>query len=187
MPQRSLFTNAYVVFPQSDTPGSDKLDSIVDLTKRIFTPGAPDDIMPAWIRASSQAERYKVLRSNRGVGDFMAMQILTDWGYQCGEDLEDTFLMPGPGSVKGAKAIDPNAKTMDVVRRVVREVRVMPGSPRLGSRVPSLMDIGSNLLCEWSKYTRFRSQPLPTKRYVPAHPGPQPDPVLPSYYTEDLL
>lgn len=186
--QRSLFTSAYLVFPQSDTPGTDKLDSIIDLTKRLFTSGSPQYIMPAWRRAKTQAERFKILRSNKGVGDFMAMQVLTDWGYQCGEDREDEFLVPGPGSIKGAKSLDPTAKTLDVVRRVVKEVRALPDCPRLGyNRVPSLMDIGSNLLCEWSKYVRFKGQPLPTKVYKPAHPGPQVSPVLPDYYYEDLL
>lgn len=185
----TFFTNAYLVFPQSSTPGTDKLDSIIDLTARLFTPGSPDDIMPDWLAATTQAERFKVLRRNKGVGDFMAMQILTDWGYVCGEDRENDFLVPGPGSVKGAKAIDPDARTMDVVHRVVDAVRGLADCPRLGYRTPSLMDIGSNLLCEWSKRVRYANQPLPKKPYRPAHPGPQPDPVLPSYYTEgnDLL
>jgi hypothetical protein len=186
--QRSMFTGAYLVFPQSSTPGTDKLDSIIDLTKRLFTPGSPDDIMPEWGKAKTQAERFKLLRRNKGVGDFMSMQVLTDWGYQCGEDREEEFLVPGPGSIKGAKALDPNAKTMDVVRRVVKEVRGVANSPRLGYRSPSLMDIGSNLLCEWSKYTRHaKAAKLPEKGYKPAHPGPQPDPILPSYYDEELI
>ena len=185
--QRSLFTGAYLVFPQSQTPGTDKLDSIIDLTKRLFTPGSPEDVMPDWFKARTQEQRFKILRRNSGVGDFMSMQILTDWGYQCGEDREDEFLVPGPGSIKGAKALDPNARTMDVVKRVVKEVRGVANSPRLGYRSPSLMDIGSNLLCEWSKYVRFREPAVPTKIYTPAHPGSQPDPVLPSYYNEDLI
>jgi len=184
---RSVFTNAYLVFPQSGTPGTDKLESIVDLAQRLFTPGSEQDIMPEWERASTQAERFKLLRRNKGVGDFMSMQVLTDWGYLQDEDREDEFLVPGPGSVKGAKALDPGAKPMDTVRRAVTAVRGVAGSPRLGYRVPSLMDIGSNLLCEWSKYVRFRGQEVPPKTYTPAHPGPQPAPVLPSYYNEDLL
>lgn len=179
-----FFTNAYLVFPQSSTPGTDKLDSIIDLTKRLFL---EEDITTEWMAASTQAERFKILRRNKGVGDFMAMQILTDWGYLGDEDREDEFLMPGPGSIKGAKALDPTAKTMDVVQRVVREVRGLADCPRLGYRTPSLMDIGSNLLCEWSKYVRFRGQPVPAKTYQPAHPGPQPAPVLPTYYDEDIL
>lgn len=184
-----MFTSAYLVFPQSPVPGTDKLDSIIDLTKRLFTPGSPEDVMLDWGKARSHAERFKVLRRNKGVGDFMSMQVLADWTYAQDRDLEDEFLMPGPGSVKGAAALDPNARTMDVVKRVVREVRGLPDCPRLGYRVPSLMDIGSNLLCEWSKYVRFRDKPVPTKIYKPAHPGEQPAPVLPSYYTEgaDLL
>jgi hypothetical protein len=185
--QRPFFTGAYLVFPQSDTPGTDKLDSIIDLTQRLFTPGSPQDIMPRWMHATSQAERFRLLRQNKGVGDFMAMQVLTDWGYQCGEDREDEFLVPGPGSIKGAKAIDPTAKPMDLVHRIVKEVQALPDCPTVGYRRPSLMDIGSNLLCEWSKYVRFRGQALPTKTYQPAHPGPQAPPVLPSYYSEDIL
>ncbi len=184
---KQIFTGAYLVFPQSDTPGTDKLDSVIGLTKRLFTPGSPDDIMPKWERARSQAERYKILRSNKGVGDFMAMQVLTDWGYGQDVDREEEFLQPGPGSVRGAKALIPNASTMTVVKRVVGEVRALPQCPRLGYRVPSLMDIGSNLLCEWSKYVRFKGQAVPVKTYTPAHPGPQEPPVLPSYYTEGLL
>lgn len=185
--KRSMFTNAYLVFPQSDVKGTDKLDSIVDLAKRLFTPGSPDDVMPDWERASSQAARFKVLRRNKGVGDFMAMQVLTDWGYLGDVDREDEFLVPGPGSIKGAKQLDPTARTMDVVHRVVHEVRSLPDCPRVGYRVPSLMDIGSNLLCEWSKYARFRLTPVPAKTYKPTHPGPQPAPLLPSYYDEDIL
>lgn len=184
---RTVFTNAYLVFPQSQEKGTDKLDSIIDLTTRLFTPGSPEDIFIDWEKAKTQEARFKVLRRNKGVGDFMSMQILTDWGYQSGVDREDEFLMPGPGSIKGAKALDPEAKTMDVVRRVVQEVRALADCPRLGYRTPSLMDIGSNLLCEWSKYVRFRGQPLPAKSYAPAHPGPQAPPVLPDYYTEDIL
>lgn len=183
---RSVFTNAYLVFPQSDVKGTDKLDSIVDLTKRLFTPDSPDYVVTDFMSAKTQAARFQVLRRNKGVGDFMAMQVLTDWGYLQDEDREDEFLVPGPGSIKGAKALDPAARTLDVVHRVVREVRALPDCPRLGYRVPSLMDIGSNLLCEWSKYVRFRDAPA-AKIYTPAHPGPQPTPVLPSYYTEDLI
>lgn len=178
-----FFTNAYLVFPQSDVPGTDKLDSIVNLTRRLFTPGSPDDIMPDWNRARTQKERFAVLRRNKGVGDFMAMQVLTDWGYGQEDDREDDFLMPGPGSRKGAKALRPGQAVDSTIKEVFAAVRELPECPRLGYRVPSLMDIGSNLLCEWSKYVRFRAQPIPAKTYRPAHPGVQPEPVLPSYYT----
>ena len=182
-----VFTHAYVVAPQSGTRGTDKLDSVIDTTKRSFTPGSPDDVMPAWDRAENQEQRFKALRAPKGVGNFMAMQTLTDWGYSQPDDHEDEFLVPGPGSINGAAALYPGVKTAEVVQRVVEAVRALPDCPRLGHRVPSLMDIGSNLLCEYSKFFRFSQQPLPTKPYVPAHPGPQPTPVLPSYYTEDLL
>jgi hypothetical protein len=181
--ERPFFTSAYLVFPQSDTPGTDKLDSIINLTQRLFTPGSPDDVMPSWEVAPTQSVRFNALKRNKGVGDFMAMQVLTDWGYQCGEDREDDFLIPGPGSIKGAKAVNPNARVGDTVKAVYGALRALPECPRLGYRVPSLMDIGSNLLCEYSKYHRYSQGPVADRPYKPAHPGPQPDPVLPDYYT----
>ncbi len=185
--ERSIYTNAYQVFVPSDVSGTDKLDIILGTTKRLFTPGSPDYLMPAWQRARTQAERFRLLRKVNGVGDFMSMQILTDWGYGQSVDREDEFLVPGPGSVKGAAALMPGVPTTKVVNEVVLQVRAMPQCPRLGYRVPSLMDIGSNLLCEWSKYVRYRGQPVSAKNYRPAHPGLQSDPVLPAYYAEDLI
>ena len=193
---RPVFTNAYLVYPQSSTPGTDKLDSIVDLTRRLFDRDSPDDVMVGWRKLplhGHQAERFKLLRRNKGVGDFMSMQVLTDWSYGLSRDMEDEFLVPGPGSIKGAKALRPNATVGDTVKEVLHRVRELPQCPRLGYRVPSLMDIGSNLLCEWSKYVRYQQATDFTKAarqpYKPAHPGPQPEPTLPSYYTEgaDLL
>jgi hypothetical protein len=189
---RPVFTNAYLVYPQSSKPGTDKLDSIIDLTARLFDRDSPDDVMRGWRKLplhGHQAERFRLLRRNKGVGDFMSMQVLTDWSYSLSRDMEDEFLVPGPGSIKGAKALRPNSSVGDTVKEVFYQVRELPQCPRLGYRVPSLMDIGSNLLCEWSKYVRFRAQPSQPKPYVPAHPGPQPTPVLPAYYTEgdDLL
>ena len=185
--ERKTFTGAYLVFPQSSEIGTDKLDSILDLALGAFTPGSPKDVMPAWEAATSNKERFLALRSVKGVGDFMSMQVLADWVYSQPVDTEEDFLQPGPGSIKGAKALRPDVPPREVVDEVVQAVRGLPDCPRLGYyRKPSLMDIGSNLLCEWSKYVRFREQPKGAP-YRPAHPGPQPAPVLPSYYTEDLL
>jgi hypothetical protein len=53
-----------------------------------------------------------------------------------------------------------------------------PGDP---VRVPSWMDV-QNTLCEFSKWVRFSEKPLPGKPYRPAHPGPQPAPLLPQHW-----
>lgn len=179
--ERSVFTSAYLVFPQSTEPGTDKLDSIFDLTHRLFDPGSPDDIVPDFVRARSQAERFKVLRRNKGVADFMSQQVLTDWGYtpHCGEFREDDFLVPGPGSRKGAAALAPGARAEDVAQWAWETVRSQPDCPVLEGRKPSLMDVGSNLLCEFSKLVRYTPKGEP---YKPAHPGPQPPPELPGWW-----
>lgn len=179
--ERPVFTNAYLVFPQSSVRGTDKLESIIELTKRLFTPGSPDDVVPDFERATTQAERFATLRRNKGVADFMSMQVLTDWGYtpHCGEDREDEFVVPGPGARKGAAELGLTGE--EAVSWALKAVRRMEDGPRLEGRPPSLMDV-QNCLCEFSKYARFArsaSQPQP---YSPAHPGVQLAPVLPAHF-----
>jgi hypothetical protein len=164
--KRSVFTSAYLVFPQSQIPGTDKLESIVDLTKRLFLHGT---VAQEFLAAGTQAERFQVLRQNKGVADFMSMQILTDWGYTT-KFREDDFVVAGPGARKGAAHLDPTAKAEDVISWAVKAIRSSPTAPRLEGRLPSYMDV-QNCLCEFSKYVRYMSKPSPEKLYAPAHPG----------------
>lgn len=175
---RPVFTSAYLVFPQSTVAGTDKLDSIIDLTERLSDNGAFDD----FLAAPFQEDRFAALRRNKGVADFMSMQILTDWGYTpfAREDRENEFVVLGPGAVKGALAIDPDSKPYDTFRWVYDAV-TREGTTRLGDRLPSYMDV-QNCLCEFSKYVRFEGKPGKAKPYQPAHPGPQPEPVLPAHW-----
>lgn len=181
--ERTVFTHAYLVFPQSHVKGTDKLESILDLTKRLFTPGSSQDVVPDFLAAQTQAERFATLRRNKGVGDFMSMQILTDWGYtpHCGVDREDEFVVLGPGARKGALAL--NTGNPDATFRWALEaIRSSPSCPRLPTgRLPSYMDV-QNTLCEFSKYDRYARKPSPQQLYKPAHPGVQLPPVLPEHW-----
>jgi len=177
--QGRFFTNAYLVFPQSTVPGTDKLDSIIDLTSRLFTPGSPQDVVPDFLAGKNQPERFAALRRNKGVADFMSMQILTDWGYtpHCGEDRENEFVVAGPGARKGAAALgmDPQA----AIEWGVLSLR-NSGTVRLGDRLPSYMDV-QNCLCEFSKYVRFQQDDSHKRTWQPAHPGWR-DYVVPDFW-----
>ena len=182
-----IFTGAYLIYPQSATPGSDKLEAIIRLTQRLFSPDSPDDVVPDFLAATTQAERFGVLRRNRGVADFMSMQILTDWGYTgFGGDRENEFVVPGPGSRKGIQTITDTPDQSAFLHFARAEVLMGDDVPMLnlpggGSRVPSIMDV-QNTLCEFSKYVRYLSKGTTDKPYSPAHPGQQPDPVLPAHW-----
>ena len=181
--ERPVFTSAYLVFPQSAVRGTDKLESIIQLTKRLFTPGSPDDIVPDFERATTQAERFATLRRNKGVADFMSMQVLTDWGYtpHCGEDREDEFVVPGPGARNGAEELGLPAEK--AVEWAYEAVRSLPDPPTLAGRLPSRMDV-QNCLCEFSKYARHaRGSSSVQRPYSPAHPGVASAPVLPEHWT----
>ena len=171
--QQPFFTNAYLVYPQSSVPGTNKIDSIIDLVQRVFTA----DFSYDWHNAPDMQTRFGLLRINKGVGDFMSMQVLTDWGYTLDVDHEDDWVRVGPGAIKGAKIID---RGVAWAHRAVKELENCPTI--LDGRKPSLMDV-QNCLCEFSKYWRYQQQEVSTdKPYEPAHSGPQPDPVYPLYY-----
>lgn len=162
---RSLFTNAYLVYPQSAVPGTDKLDSIVDLTKRLFL---EDNAWVGWFLnpLTDQEHRFGYLRQHKGVADFMSMQILTDWGYST-EFREDEFVKAGPGAIKGATALGMRAS--EAIPWAVKSLRSMENPPLLDGRLPSYMD-AQNCLCEFSKYVRYQERPTPVAPYTPAHP-----------------
>lgn len=182
---RTVFTNAYLVFPQSHEKGTDKLESILALTDRLFN---KEGLAAQFLVAECQQERYKVLRANKGVGDFMSMQILTDWGYtRFGSDAENEFVVPGPGCRKGIMAITDTPKQVDFLHFAREEVLAGDDVPMLSLdngevRVPSIMDV-QNTLCEFSKYVRYLGKGTTGLRpYQPAHPGQQPNPVLPAHW-----
>src|SRR5690606_16881611 len=102
---RPMFTGAYLVFPQSSAPGTDKLESIIDLTRRLVDEG----VFEKFVAAETQAARFGLLRANKGVADFMSMQILTDYGYST-EFRENEFVVPGPGARKGAAVLGMKAE-----------------------------------------------------------------------------
>lgn len=183
---RPVFTSAYLVFPQSQIKGTDKLESIVKLAARLFREDSREDIMPQFRAAHSQAGRFAVIQRNKGVGDFMALQVLTDWGYsQYGGDVEDEFVVAGPGSTKGARAVAPEwapVKTINWAHRELGQLGLSVAMPDGGWRPPSLMD-AQNTLCEFSKYVRYQSKPNTGKPYPQAHPGPQPT-IYPIYWSQ---
>jgi hypothetical protein len=175
---RSMFTGAYLVFPQSQVPGTDKLKSIIDLTDRLFVKG---DTAKEFLLSQSQAERFAALRRQKGVADFMSMQILTDFGYAT-EDSENDFVVCGPGAVRGAAALAPGTAPTEVVRMAHKMLQALPISIETEDgrhRAPSLMD-AQNTLCEFSKYVREMGKPRTGRLYRPAHPGAQTAPLLPA-------
>jgi alpha-glutamyl/putrescinyl thymine pyrophosphorylase clade 1 len=167
-----VFSGAYVILPQPNQPG-DKVDQACRLTGRWMRKHAND-----FLAADSQEERYGILRREHGVGPFMAMQILTDWGYtkHCGEDRENEFVVAGPGAIRGAKALS-YGDPLRAIRECRLEILLGGEVPAVDGRPPSLMDV-QNTLCEFSKYVKG---PV-ARTYRPAHPGEQPDPILPEHF-----
>lgn len=177
-----IFTGAYLVYPGSSIPGTDKLESMVTLTDRLFNGGG---VAQQFLAAKSQQERFATLRRNKGVADFMSMQILTDYGYCDDADREDEFVVPGPGCRKGVAHITDTRDVAGFLRLARWELMQLDDCPSLDingtTRYPSIMDV-QNTMCEFSKYVRYLESGKVGAPYVPAHPGQQPQPKLPSHW-----
>jgi len=184
---KPVFTIAYQIYPGSvDDKGSDKLETIINRTTSLFQ----SSNVFGFFSARGAEERYNILRAHPGVADFMAMQILTDWGYtpHCGYDQEHEFVVCGPGAVRGAKHLSPLANPRDVVdwaQELVKSDPHCPWIPLPGDRkrYPSIMDI-QNTLCEFSKLVRYDTATgaIRQTKYRPAHLGVQPKLVLPAHW-----
>lgn len=167
-----VFSGAYIIMPNPGITGSDKIADAVNLTREFVVSGR----LAEFFTVDTQAQRFKVLRSHPGIGRFMAMQILTDWGYGQPVCMENDFVVAGPGAVKGASFISDD-KPEQLIYTLTREWS-QSKVVRMGSHPLSLMDV-QNTLCEFSKYVRELERPRKTTLYKPDHPGPQPAPVLP--------
>lgn len=178
-----VFNGAYNIYPQSAEKGTNKITSVVRLTHQLFNEG---DLGEQLLELQTVGGRVAALTLVPGVGDFMAMQIATDIGYVLGSD-ENEYILPGPGAIRGAKHTYPHKRPVDTIRDLtdfwstVGDVFItLPNGTR---RYPSLMDV-QNTLCEFSKYVRHINQPPAARRFQPAHPGPQPQPVYPSHWSQ---
>lgn len=181
-----VFSGAYVILPQPNRKG-DKVAQAIELAVRVAEESTADFVLAGL--EDAPAEQHALLMGHYGIGSFMAMQILTDWGYRPDAvDQENTFVAEGPGSVRGAAILDPKRHPVDVIAELrarwldhpLEPVVFLPGG---GTRSLSLMDV-QNTLCEFDKYDRYWSgrKPLPANEYRPANPGAQPRPIYPAHW-----
>lgn len=170
-----VFSGAYMVWGGTEK-GINKIDHVSKVVQDMVKNGS----ILEFTMAETQAERFDILRQNRGVGNFIAMQVMTDFGYVFGPDRENDFIIPGPGSEKGAAWLWPGKSAEYVVRWLQETLWADPECPVLFGRKPSLMDV-QNVTCETSKLARYLQKPVGAP-YVPAHPGPQPAINLPKWW-----
>ena len=146
--QGPFLNGAYIILIK---PGDKR--GLID--KMIATFPLAEDTLWRVANAPALANRVAILQTIDGVGPFLAMQIATDLGYVEGEeDQENDFVLPGPGSKNGMKALGMPA-TVETLRSFpVDQIPSLPGS---NGRPASLMDV-QNVFCEFSKYVRYANK-----------------------------
>lgn len=149
-------------------------------------------VAPPILSGTTPEETYGLLVGMPACSRFLGMQITTDLGYSNAfADDENTFIVPGPGALRGGKELIGTAGSLRVTKLIWQLQTWLPEllgdeTPALQvgttTRHPSLMDV-QNTLCEFSKYRRhLRKLPVDLKPYLPAHPGPVANLVLPDHW-----
>jgi hypothetical protein len=169
-----VFSGAYIIIPEPGTT-NDKIEGAVRLTQRFIVEKAE-----AFLDATTQDERFAVLLSTPGLGKFLSMQILTDWGYLQPEEPDLSFIVAGPGARRGATLLDSAKKPEDVIHDIAFDWIDHPSVSLVG-RALTPMDV-QNTFCEFSKYAREIAVPRKKTAYRPAHTGIHPIPVLPQWW-----
>jgi hypothetical protein len=170
-----IFSGAYIIIPNPGVTGSDKMIDAIALVKFFL-----EEKAETFLNAATQDERYHVLRSTKGLGRFLSMQILTDWNYLLEEEPDLSFVVAGPGAVRGAALLDLSKKPEDVIYDLTVDWIDDP-IVTLEGRSLTVMDV-QNSLCEFSKYAREIVAPRKKTKYKPSHPGAQPVPILPQWW-----
>lgn len=174
-PERKVFMRAYNVNPFSIQPGTDKLQNIIGFAARHFVKGL---LCREFLAEPTWAGKFHALNAYSGIGKFMAMQVLTDYGYGT-TFREDEFVVAGPGAKRGAAYVWPDAKPEHTIAWAYRAIRNLPTPPEFQGRLPSSLDV-QNCFCEYSKYVRFSGRTATgAAPYRPLTPGPQALPLLP--------
>jgi hypothetical protein len=169
-----VFSGAYMIWGGTEK-GVDKIDHVFGVLDGAISG------MAEFLLADNQKDRFEALARCRGIGDFNAMQVLTDFGYGT-EFRENEFVVLGPGARKGAMALlSGGVGRLDATLEWAHDALTDEwDGPEVAGRHLSKMDV-QNCLCEFSKYVRFAAidKRSPEKPYTPAHPGVQLPPVLP--------
>lgn len=169
-----IFSGAYIILPEPGTK-NDKVEGAIRLTQRFIYEHADD-----FLAAESTSEQFSVLMSNPGLGPFLSMQIVTDWGYLGEQEPDSSFVVAGPGARRGAALLNPDVSAETVIHDLTTRWQDHP-TVRLSDRPLTTMDV-QNTMCELSKYHRELQSPRKKSVYRPAHPGPQSAPILPEWW-----
>lgn len=184
-----FFGSAYTMFCGAENAGMTRIGWAMGLVASVFLPESSGNIVGGFFSAKSQKDRFLALQEAPRCANFMAMQILTDWGYSMygGPYDENEFISPGPGAVRGLRALEPDG-LLEPALREAHSVILAQGSiphiplPNGGARYPSIMDI-QNTFCEFGKYMRYLEKgSYIGRKYKPAHPGKQEQPFLPEHW-----
>lgn len=171
-----IFGNAYKMFVGAENKGMSRLDWVLDLTRNWFS----DHELSARVFWSigDQAHQHEILMEIPRCANFMAQQILTDVGYSRWVKSDESFVIAGPGAIRGAKAIEPYMTPDEAIEKWFTFFE-KSGTILLGNRTPSRMDI-QNTFCEVGKYLRWAENTTP-RDYRAAHPTVE-APFLPPHY-----
>jgi hypothetical protein len=153
-----VFTNAHIVWSEE---GRSKIDAVVDYATAIWNDR--NKLAKLSLQGQSLALTFNLLIDYRGIGNFIAYEIVTDLRHTrvLGNAFDiDSWANLGPGAKRGLQRLDmPCKNQMEGLSSMRELLRQANGRcfENIGSHVPSLelRDI-EHSLCEFDKYCRVK-------------------------------
>lgn len=154
---KKIYSAAYIMPPVGPS-GNYKHQGHLRLLHSMLEDGLPSKIA----LCDNMGEAFRLLKDYKGIGDFLAYQLVTDLNYSTMCDFtEMEFVVPGPGAKDGiTKCFGPTKDYVGVIDSIVDrfdeecELRGMT-FPSLFGHELQYIDI-QNLFCEISKYARVK-------------------------------
>lgn len=171
-----IFGNAYKMFVGQENKGWTRLDYFTNMATERFS---DTRFSTAYFQCPGPKERTDLLQTIPRCKGFMSQQIATDMEYSRWIPQQNHFVIPGPGAVVGARHIDPERSALEVIHHYYEFWQNEPAVHLKGHSF-SLHDV-QNHMCEFGKFVRYQTKPLPKKLYTPKHPGPIPNLTFPEY------
>lgn len=177
--ENTVFNSAYRIPGQRFVGSDSKIENVFYGIVRDDLLEFIEDYTNGVIHADSLRVAHRTLTHLRGIGDFLAYELVTDLNYSLLDFAENDFVNVGPGAERGIELIWPTVEHyVDKIRYIVSYQEAMfeyydLEFPYWEEKPQLTMRDVEHSMCEFSKFWRVKHQGGSTRLYEPPSNGNQ--------------